>query len=126
MFATLMLFADATYYMILLVELALIAAWFVGMWKLFEKAGKPGWAGIIPIYNLIVLLEIVGRPIWWIVLFLIPCLNIVACILVGIDVAKSFGKDTGYGVGLGLLPFIFYPLLGFSDARYQGPSVPQS
>ena len=57
---------------------------------------------------------------WWILLFLIPLVNIVMCVIVGIAVAKNFGKSDGFGVGLGLLGFIFYPILGFSDAQYQG------
>ena len=88
------------------------------MWKVFEKAGEPGWAAIIPIYNLIVLLKIAGRPAWWIILFIIPFVNLVVSILVSIDIAKRFGKGTGFGIGLALLGFIFYPILGFGDARY--------
>ena len=103
----------------LLVAVIVIA----GMWKLFEKAGQPGWAAVIPIYNIIVLLQIVGKPLWWIVLFFLPCVNIVAIVLVSIEVAKVFGKDVVYGLGLAFLPFVFYPLLGFGDARYQGPAA---
>jgi hypothetical protein len=103
--------------------LALAVVVLAGMWKVFEKAGKPGWAAIIPIYNLIVLLEIVGKPLWWIVLFFLPCVNIVAIILVSIEVAKVFGKDVLYGLGLAFLPFIFYPILGFGDARYRGAAA---
>src|SRR3954471_9672745 len=76
-----------------IVSLALLVVVIVGMWKVFEKAGKPGWASIIPIYNLIVLLEIIGKPLWWIVLFFLPCVNLVAFILVGIEMAKAFGMD---------------------------------
>ncbi len=95
------------------------------MWKVFEKAGEPGWAAIIPIYNAIVLLKIAGRPIWWIILFIIPLVNFVVAIIVAIDVANRFGKGTGFGIGLALLPFIFYPILGFGDARYSpAPSEP--
>jgi uncharacterized membrane protein YoaK (UPF0700 family) len=105
----------------LLIWLAVIVLVFVSLWKLFEKAGKPGWAGIIPIYNTIVLLEIVGRPLWWIVLLLLPCVNFVVGIIVCIDLAKAFGKTPAYGIGLALLSFIFFPMLAFSDARYVGP-----
>jgi len=84
---------------VLLIELAIIIVVIIGWWKMFEKAGKPGWAAIIPIYNLIVLLEIIGKPIWWILLFLIPCVNFIVSILVALDVAKSFGKSAGFGVG---------------------------
>jgi hypothetical protein len=104
-----------------LVWLAVIVLVFVSFWKIFEKAGKPGWAGIVPIYNLIVLLEIIGRPLWWIVLMFVPCVSFVVGIILCIDVAKAFGKDAAYGIGLALLPFIFFPMLAFGDARYVGP-----
>lgn len=103
----------------LIIELVLIALFVVGMWKTFVKAGKPGWASLIPIYNLVVLLEIAGRPLWWIILYIIPIVNIIIAIVVGVDVAKNFGKGTGFGVGLAILGFIFYPILGFSDAVYR-------
>lgn len=92
----------------------------VSMWKLYVKAGQPGWAAIIPIYNIWVLLKIVGRPEWWIILFLIPCVNIVIQILVYIDLAKVFGKSTGFAIGLILLPIVFIPILAFGDADYVG------
>ena len=97
---------------------------FAGFWKVFVKAGKPGWAAIVPIYNLVVLVEISGKPMWYIVLFFIPCVNLVGAILVGIGVAEKFGKSAAFGVGLGLLSPIFYPILGFSDAQYQGNVPP--
>jgi uncharacterized membrane protein YhaH (DUF805 family) len=107
----------------MLVWLAVLIGIIAGIWKVFTKAGKPGWAALIPIYNIVVLLQIVGRPIWWIVLFLIPIVSIVIAIIVSIDMAKSFGKGTGFGIGLALLGFIFYPMLGFGDAKYQGPAA---
>jgi hypothetical protein len=106
--------------LILAIELAVIVAIIAGVWKVFVKAGKPGWAAIIPIYNVIVLLEIAGKPLWWIILFFIPLVNVIMAIIVGIAVAKNFGKSDAFGVGLGLLGFIFYPILGFGDAQYQG------
>lgn len=90
-----------------------------GVWKTFEKAGKPGWGAIIPIYNVILLLEIAGRPIWWILLMFIPLVNVIVAIIVCMDVAKNFGKGAGFGLGLAFLGFIFYPILGFGDAQYQ-------
>lgn len=99
---------------------ALLFLTIVGFWKVFKKAGKPGWASIIPIYNMVVLLEIVKRPSWWIILMFIPFVNFVVMIVVMIQLAKLFGKGTGFGVGLALLNFIFFPILGFGKAQYLG------
>jgi hypothetical protein len=97
----------------------MIAAW----WKIFAKAGEPGWACIIPIYNLYVWCKIVGRPWWWILLMLVPFVNFIIMIILIIDLAKSFGKGVGFGVGLLLLAVIFFPILGFGSAQYQGPAA---
>jgi hypothetical protein len=93
------------------------------LWKIFSKAGQPGWASIVPIYNYIVWCKIVGRPAWWVLLLLI-CFPIFYIIL-SIDLAKSFGKGVGFGIGLILLPFIFALILGFGSAQYQGPAAAQ-
>jgi hypothetical protein len=93
------------------------------MWRVFAKAGKPGWAAIIPFYNVIVELEIVGRPWYWLLLMLIPFVNIVLAIIVMIRMAKVFGKGGGFAVGLILLPFIFLPILAFDSSTYLGPNV---
>lgn len=106
-----------------LIYLAVVVLLIASMWVIFTKAGKPGWAAIIPIYNLVVLLEIVGRPIWWIVLMLIPVVGLIVSILVVIDLAKSFGKSVGFGIGFLFLPFVFAPMLAFGDARYGGPAA---
>jgi hypothetical protein len=100
-----------------------LAILLVAAWKVFTKAGKPGWAAIIPIYNTYVMLQIVGRPWWWLLLMLIPFVNIVVAIIVTHDLSKSFGKTVGWTVGMVLLPFIFYPMLAFGSAKYHGPSV---
>lgn len=81
-------------------------------------AGQPGWSSIIPIYNLIVWLRIVGRPLWWIILFFVPFVNIVISIIITYQLAKVFGKGVGFTIGLILLPFIFYPILAFGQATY--------
>ena len=107
-------------YLPLFFSLAILVLVVAGFWRVFVKAGHPGWAAIIPIYNLYVLLKIAGRPGWWLLLFIIPVVNFVIGIIVAIDVAKSFGKGTGFGVGLAFLGPIFYPILGFGDATYQG------
>ena len=99
-------------------ELAIIVLVIVAMWKVFVKAGEPGWAAIIPIYNIIVLLRVAGKPWWWVFLFIIPLVNIIIGILVSIDVAKNFGQTALFGIGLMFLGFIFYPILAFGDARY--------
>jgi len=98
----------------------------IGKWKIYEKAGKPGWAAIIPIYNWIVMLEIVGKPIWWIFLFLVPCVNIVFMIWTLNLLSKSFGQSEGFTVGLVLLGVIFYPILGFGNYQYIGPSAAEA
>ena len=90
-----------------------------GWWNVFTKAGAPGWAAIIPIYNMVVLLQIAGRPIWWILLMLIPIVGIVVQVIMCIDIARNFGKGTGFGLGLAFLGFLFFPILGFGDAEYQ-------
>ncbi len=91
-------------------------------WRIFEKAGKPGWAVLIPIYNAIVVLEIVGKPWWWIFLFLIPVVNFIFAIWMVNLLSLSFGKTTAFTIGLLLLSPIFYPILAFSNAEYQGPA----
>lgn len=98
----------------------------VAMWKIFTKAGKPGWAALIPIYNIIVLLEIVGRPAWWIILLIIPIVNIVILIMVMNDLSKSFGQGVGFTVGLIFLSIIFYCILAFGPAKYLGPAAKQA
>jgi hypothetical protein len=95
----------------------------IAMWKVFTKAGKPGWAVLIPIYNLFVLLEIVGRPAWWLFMFFIPLVNVVLLVFVAFDLAKSFGKGNGFGLGLVFLSLIFILILGFGSAEYVGPAA---
>lgn len=107
----------------LVLYFAFIIFLIASFWKIFTKAGQPGWAAIVPIYNLVVLLQVVGRPVWWIVLMLIPFVNLVIFIMVAIDLAKSFGKGAGFGIGLAFLGFIFYPILGFGSAKYVGPAA---
>ncbi len=107
---------------IFIIYIAILVLLIVSQWKIFTKAGKPGWACIIPIYNFIVLLEIIGKPWWWLLLFLIPFVNVIFAIWMTNLLAKSFGKNEGFTVGLVLLPFIFVPILGFGDAEYEGPA----
>jgi len=91
-----------------------------GIWKTFEKAGQPGWACIIPFYNYYIMAKMGGVKNWW--LIFIPLVNIYIIIVILHGVSKAFGKDAGYTVGLIFLGFIFWPMLGFGDARYIGPN----
>ncbi len=102
-----------------IVGLVIAVLMVVSLWKVFAKAGEPGWAAIVPLYNTIVLLKIAGKPIWWIVLLIIPVVNLISLFIVAVSIAQRFGKGTGFGVGLALLPFVFYPMLAFGDAQYQ-------
>ncbi|OQC35901.1 MAG: hypothetical protein BWX63_02199 [Bacteroidetes bacterium ADurb.Bin041] len=105
----------------IIIYLAIVILLIVSLWKIYLKANKPGWACLIPIYNIIVLLEIIGKPWWWLLLFLIPIVNIVFAIWMTNLLSKSFGKSIGFTIGLLFLPFIFYPILGLGDAKYNGP-----
>ncbi|AFC23083.1 DUF5684 domain-containing protein [Saprospira grandis] len=104
----------ASIIVLLIVYLLVVFGIIAGSWKIFEKAGKPGWAAIVPIYNIIVALEIAEKPLWWIILPIIPIF------VVPIEIAKRFGKGTGFAMGMIFLPFVFLPLLGFGEANYQG------
>lgn len=104
----------------LLFWLAVCVLVVAGLWRVFTKAGEPGWAAIVPFYNIVVLLKIAGRPLWWFLLLLVPIVNFVIAILVALDVARKFGQGAGFGLGLAFLPMVFYPVLGFGGARYRG------
>ncbi len=91
------------------------------MWKVFEKAGQPGWAAIIPIYNIYIMTKIGGKPGIWTLWCCIPFVNYVFIIWLYNMISKSFGKDEGFTAGLIFLGFIFWPILGFGAAKYLGP-----
>jgi hypothetical protein len=103
--------------------LAVAVLMIASMWKIFVKAGKPGWAAIVPIYNFVVLCEIAGKPAWWVVLLFVPVVNFIVIIILSIALAKKFGKGTGYGLGLAFLGVVFYPMLGFGDSQYDPNAV---
>lgn len=94
----------------------------VSTWKVFTKANKPGWASLIPIYNLYVMLKIGDNSGWFLLLMFVPILNIYAIGKMHVGIAEAFGKGIGWGLGLWFLPFIFFPILGFGDATYRGDS----
>lgn len=109
-----------TLFMIMLIPLLLIL---ISNWIIFTKAGKPGWASIIPIYNNIVQLEIVGKPWWWLFLLCIPFVNLVLAIMLLNLLSKSFGQGVGFTLGLIFLGFIFFPIMAFSSSiKYVGPA----
>ena len=104
---------------VMILYFAILIFMLIVYWKIFTKAGKPGWGVLIPIYNIILILEIVRRPGWWIILVLIvPFANIVCSIIIIFDLAKSFGKGAGFGFGMLFLGIIFYPILAFGSSQY--------
>ncbi|MDR1776173.1 MAG: DUF5684 domain-containing protein [Actinomycetes bacterium] len=105
---------------ILFAIIYLVFCW-VMLWKLYQKAGRAGWEGIVPIYNYYVMLQIIGRPWWWLILFCIPVVNIVVYFIVSMDLARSFGKESAFGIGLFFLSVIFLAILAFGQAQYVGP-----
>lgn len=105
------------------VYIAILALMLISLWKIYVKAGRKGWEGIVPIYNIYVLTQIVGRPWWWLILCFIPIVGIVAVIILCIDLALSFGRTLLYGIGLALLGIVFFPLLAFGKDTYKGPSA---
>ena len=98
-------------FVMLAIYAAVIFVIIAGMWKVFTKAGQPGWYSIIPILNTYTLIKIARRPGWWLLLMFIPCVSFVVAIIVMMDLAKAFGKDSGFGIGLALLAPIFIPIL---------------
>jgi len=102
---------------------ALIVIMIIAQWRIFEKGGKPGWAALIPIYNFYVLLKMVGRPGWWLLLMLIPLVNLIVGIIVLHDLSKSFGQGVGFTLGLIFLGPIFLLLLAFGNYKYVGPGA---
>jgi len=105
-----------TWVIILCCAIALLQI--IGQWKTFVKAGQPGWACIIPIYNIYIMTKIGGKPGWWV----LPCIFVPFFIIWVFNmISKSFGKDEGFTAGLVFLGFIFWPILGFGDSRYLGP-----
>ena len=105
--------------LVFIIQIAITVIMVVALWKIFTKAGKPGWASIIPIYNAYVMLQIAGKPGWWLLLMFIPIVNIVIAIMMIAGISSNFGKSIGFTVGLILLPIIFYPMLAFGNAGYQ-------
>ena len=104
----------------MLLSLVFTVYMFAAMWRIFVKAGEPGWAAIIPVYDIIILLKIVNKPWWWFFLLLIPIFNIAILIIMFHRLSKSFGNGVGFTLGIIFLTFIFIPLLGFGDYSFKG------
>ncbi len=107
----------------IVVYLAFLVLMLASGWKIFEKAGQPGWVVLVPIYNVIIMLKIVGKPWWWLLLMFIPYVGMIWGIWTINLMSLSFGKTTGYTLGLIFLGFVFYPMLAFGDAEYKGPTA---
>lgn len=105
-----------------LFQLLIAGIQIAGMWMVFEKADYAGWKAIIPIYNLYVMLKIGENAWWWLVLLLVPVVNIYALYKIHAGVARAFGRGIGFGLGLTFLGILFFPLLGFGDYQYRQSS----
>lgn len=103
-----------------LIGIALALIMIISMWKVYSKAGQPGWTAIIPIVNLFFLVKVAGRPGWWFILFFIPFVNFIVMIIIHFDIARNFGKGAIYALGLIFLNFIFWPMLAFGKSEYIG------
>ena len=106
--------------MLALLKIGMFLVFVVGTWRLYTKAGQPGWMAFIPILNALGLLKMAGKPVWWIVPMFIPVIHFIPWFFIAQGLSKSFGKGALFGLGLCVLPFVFAPMLGFSDARYLG------
>jgi hypothetical protein len=113
--------SSETLIMILCISFAIAIFLIAAQWRVFAKAGQPGWAAIIPIYNVYVMTKIAGKPGIWTLLMFIPLVNIIFAIWLINMISKSFGHDEGFTVGLVLLGIVFWPILGFGKSKYQGP-----
>lgn len=112
--------AGSIVYSLIVLAIAVVAL--VGLWKVFQKAGKPGWGAIVPFYNLYCLFEMSFGTGWLFLLTLVPCVGQIMLIIMWVKLAVAFNKGVGFGIGILFLPFIFLPMLGFGDAQYVGPS----
>jgi Family of unknown function (DUF5684) len=108
--------------LILAVELIAAVMSVMVMWTIYERAGQPGWASLVPIYNMIVLMNVAGRPAWWFLLMGIPIVNLVIWFMICMDLAVAFDRGIPFAAGLFLVPFVFFPLMAFGEPDYVGPA----
>lgn len=92
----------------------------ISMFRIFRKAGQPGWAVLVPFYNVYIYFKVIDKPIWWLAGLLVPILNLITMVALTHALSKKFGKEIGFTLGLIFLPFIFYPILAFGSATYEG------
>ena len=104
----------------LLFDVAILTLTVIAAWRVFVKAGQPGWGVLIPFYNLYLICKIARRPGWWIVVLSIPIVNLLFVLFLALDVAKAFSKSVGFGIGMFFLGVVFVPILGFGSAQYNG------
>ena len=91
-------------------------------WRIYVKAGEPGWSAIVPLFSQYTLCTVVGRPVWWLIWLLIPYVNFVFWLIFAMDLARVFSRSKGFGIGIWLLPFVFLPILGYGSAEYTAPT----
>lgn len=103
----------------LILQVALTVGVVAGMWKTFGKAGEPPWAAIVPIYNVYIMTKIGENAWWWVLLMFVPVVNLFALAKVSVDLADAFGRGILFGLGLTVIPFVFYPILGFGGSKYR-------
>ena len=108
---------------LLVIYIAVVVFYVAAGWKVFVKAGEPGWGIFVPVYNLYLVCKIAGRPEWWLILFFVPFVNIAIALIIAMDLAKAFSKSSGFGIGLWLLGIVFVPVLGFGSAQYTKPGT---
>lgn len=107
----------------LIIVLAIVVFYVAAFWRVFAKAGEPGWGALIPIYNVYLYCRVAGRPEWWVILFFIPLVNVVIALILAQDIARAFGKSAGFGIGLWILSFIFVPILAFGPSEFSGHAL---
>lgn len=101
-----------------LIYIGIIVLMITSVWKVFTKANQPGWAAIVPIYNIIIMLEVAKKPTWWVAMYFIPIANFIFMIMTLNGISKNFGKDEGFTVGMVFLGIVFWPILAFGNAQY--------
>lgn len=103
------------------IALVLVVLVIAAVWRIFAKAGEPGWKALIPFYNLYIEYKLFWGNGWLFLLTCIPIVNVVVGIMLCHKMSKAFGHGVGFTLGLIFLPYIFMVILGFNGDEYQGP-----